>query len=94
MQRKQFKVLAPIEKADGGTWWMKCGNGFENKDFSINLHIDSLPTSGSQKGGLKLQIRELTPEEMREREEKRASYQMRHTAAAVPALAPQTAVPF
>ena len=80
-KKKMFKVISPIEKSDGGTWWMRCGIGYTNKDESLNLYIDSFPiTAGKDGKPLKLQVRELTEEEMRERSEKRASYSSRGTA--------------
>jgi hypothetical protein len=48
-----YKVICPIEKKDGkGTFWLRSGSAFENKDGSINVYLDVLPTNG------KLQIRE------------------------------------
>jgi hypothetical protein len=76
LQKQMFKVLAPIEKTDGTTWWMRCGNGFRNKDDSMNLHIYCLPTA-TKNGEIKLQIRELTEEDLRQSAEKRASYTSR-----------------
>lgn len=84
-KKKMFRVISPIDKADGGTWWMKCGIGYTNKDESLNLYIDSLPiTAGKDGKPLKLQVRELTEEEMRERSEKRASYSARGTVGRTP----------
>lgn len=74
LQKKMFKVIAPMKKHDGGTWWLRCGTGFENKDNSINVHIDALPV-GQEK--ITLQIRELTADELRERADRRASYNAR-----------------
>jgi hypothetical protein len=59
---KRFKVLCPIEKKDGGTYWMSVGSGFLNRDESINIYLDVLPAN------LKLQLREFTEEDLRERE--------------------------
>ena len=66
MQKRMFKVLSPIERKDGSTYWMRLGNAMTNKDESINIYLDALPTQP------KLQLRELTAEELREREERRA----------------------
>lgn len=78
MQKKVFKVLCPIERRDGtGVWWMKCGNAYGNKDESINIYIEAIPLAGLTKEGLKIQLRELTDEELRERAEKKASYSSR-----------------
>lgn len=78
MQKKVFKVLCPIERANGtGVWWMKCGSAYGNKDDSINIYIEAIPIAGLTKEGLKVQLRELTDEELRERAEKKASYSSR-----------------
>jgi hypothetical protein len=78
--KKPFKVISPVEKRDGGKWWMRCGIGYRNKDESINIYIDSLPiTAGKDGKPLTLQVREMTDEELRERSEKRAGYSSRGT---------------
>ena len=44
MQKRRFKVLSPISKADGtGTWWMRVGDAFTNKDDSINVYLNAVP---------------------------------------------------
>lgn len=76
--KKMFKILCPIEMKDGGTYWMRVGNGFENTDGSLNLHLIAMPVAGLAKNdGIKLQLREYTEAERRERAEKRAAYQPR-----------------
>lgn len=77
-QRKMFKILSPIEKPNGTKWWMFCGNAYENKDNSVNMYINALPV-GQKPGPLTLQLRELTEAELRERDQKRASYASRGT---------------
>ena len=74
MVKRQFKVISPIERKDGGKYWMRCGTAFVNKDNSINVYLDALPLVASkEQQGVTLQLRELTDEELRERAEKRAS---------------------
>jgi hypothetical protein len=51
---KMFKVLCPVERKDGATYWMRVGSAFPNKDHSINLYLDALPL-----GHNKLQLREM-----------------------------------
>jgi hypothetical protein len=46
------KVLCPVEKPGGKTVWLRSGNAFDNKDGSINIYLDVLPSNG------RLQIRE------------------------------------
>ena len=67
---KRFKVLAIMAKSDGtGEYFTRVGNAFENKDSSINVYMDLLPLGNKQ---VKLQIRELTEQDLREREAYRA----------------------
>lgn len=81
--RRMFKVISPIERRDGGgQYWLRCGNAYVNKDSSINVYIDALPMAG-QKDGIKLQLRELTEEELRERAERRGTPGTRGAAGSV-----------
>ena len=67
---KMYKVLIPIEGADGKTThWMKAGRAFTNKDESLNAYIDTLPVSVFAGKQIKLQIRELDAEDLRRRDE-------------------------
>lgn len=67
---KRFKVLAIMQKSDGtGEYFTRVGNAFENKDSSINVYMDLLPLGSKQ---VKLQIRELNEQDLREREASRA----------------------
>jgi len=67
LQKKTYKVLAAIPKRDGSHWWMKCGSAHTNKDDSINIYLDAVPRD------LKFQLRELDEEDLRRREQYRAS---------------------
>lgn len=82
MEKREYKVLAPIPKANGGEWFMHVGRAYENSDGSINLYIDAIPT-GSTGKGLKLQVRALDEEDLRRREAYRASAASRAPNAAV-----------
>jgi hypothetical protein len=66
LQKKSFKVLAAIPKRDGGTYWMRCGNGYTNKDESINVYLDAMPKE------MKFQLREFDEEDLRRREASRS----------------------
>ena len=55
---RMFKVLCPVERKDGATYWMRVGSAFPNKDQSINLYLDALPL-----GHNKLQLREMEDED-------------------------------
>ena len=79
LQKRMFKVISPMETRDGGKWWMRCGTAFTNKDDSINLYLNALPLQ-MKDGQVTLQIRELSEEELRQRDDKRASYGSRPSA--------------
>jgi hypothetical protein len=71
-------VLTPILKRDGqGSWFMKIGTAFTNKDDSINLYIDAIPVGVAPGKGMTLQIRELDENDLRQREASRSSYGQR-----------------
>jgi hypothetical protein len=57
VQKRSFKVLSPIEKRDGGKFWMRVGSAYVNKDDSINVYLDAMPKT------FELQLRELTEED-------------------------------
>jgi hypothetical protein len=54
---RMFKVISPIEKKTGGTYWMRVGTGFANKDQSVNVYLDAMPFNHT------LQIREMDEED-------------------------------
>jgi len=56
-EKRLFKVLCPLDGRDGKTHWAKVGIGFRNKDDSIGVVLDLLPTNK------KLYIREWTDED-------------------------------
>lgn len=85
MQKQMYKVLCPIERKDGGTWWMRVGTGFRNKDDSLNIYLDAMPTKLTH-----LQIRELDEEDLRRREAARQN----HLAAPAAGGTGPDAVPF
>ena len=96
LQKRMFKVICPIEGRDGGnTWWMRCGTGFTNKDESINLYLNALPLQ-IKDGQVKLQIRELTEEELKQRDDKRSSFGSRSVTAGSGSASPmvQDSIPF
>jgi hypothetical protein len=61
---RMFKVLAPIEKKGGGTYWLRVGSAFPNKDGSTNLYMDAWPSGTSR-----LQLREMTDEDFARKRE-------------------------
>lgn len=58
---KLYKVLSPIPKRDGGTYWMRVGTGFINKrdPTSINFTLDAVPKN------LEFTLKELTEDDLR-----------------------------
>ncbi len=62
-QKRTFKVFGLCPKASGnGSYFMRVGTGWLNRDNSINLKIDAFPKSGE------LQIREMDEEDLRKRD--------------------------
>lgn len=60
MEKKMMKVLSPVAGKDTTkTHWMRAGIAYENKDGSINVYLDLLPTNG------KLQLREFDESDRR-----------------------------
>jgi hypothetical protein len=62
VQKRMFKVITPIDKKDGGKYWMRVGSGFLNKDDSINIYLDAIPLGQKE---MTLQLREMTDEDFR-----------------------------
>jgi hypothetical protein len=63
MQKRMFKIITPIDKKDGGKYWMRLGTGFANKDDSINMYLDAIPFQVTK--DTVLQLREMTDEDFR-----------------------------
>ena len=54
---KMKTVYTVVERGEGKSFWNRIGTGFVNRDGSINLKLDALPTNGT------LQIRDWEPRE-------------------------------
>ncbi len=93
LQKKMYKVISPMETRDGGKWWMRCGSGFTNKDDSINVYLNALPLA-TKDGQVTLQIRELSEEDLRHRDEKRSSYGARPSGAGSASMPVKDSIPF
>ena len=66
MQRKMFKVITPIEKANGkDKYWMRLGTAFTNKDDSINVYLDAIPVNQKE---WTLQLREMDEEDFKKKD--------------------------
>ena len=76
MDERMFKVMCPVEKKDGRHVLDALWQRVPNKDDSINVYLDAT-AARSKPAGVKLQLRELTEEELRERAEKRSTYAAR-----------------
>jgi hypothetical protein len=55
MEQSKFKVAYVITERNDKTYWNRIGVAFTNKDGSINVKLDALPTGGT------LQIRDYEP---------------------------------
>ena len=53
------KTIYTMTERDGRTYWTRVGTGFVNKDGSITLRLEALPTNGT------LQVREWESPEQR-----------------------------
>ncbi len=83
-----FKVLSAIEKRDGGTFWMRVGSGFTNRDNSVNIYLDVIPKT------FQLQLRELDEEDLRKRDPQRAGENGLAPAAPASGGSPEASLPF
>lgn len=61
--KKNYKVVYTIVQRarDGRKFWLRIGAAFENRDGSLNVYMDAMPTNGQ------LQIRDWQPHEERAR---------------------------
>ena len=66
LQKRMFKVMTKVEKKGGGSYWMRLGSAYENKDASFNLYLDAMPKN------FELHMRELDEEDLRKRESNRS----------------------
>jgi hypothetical protein len=67
-QKKMYKVIHAVEKKGGGTYWMRVGSAFTNRDDSINIYLDAVPAPSGKSSRYEFQIRELNDEDLRRRE--------------------------
>ena len=59
-ESKRFQaVYTIIPKSEGKDFWLRIGNAFPNRDGSLSVFLDAMPTNG------KLQIRQYTPRDDR-----------------------------
>lgn len=85
MEKRTFKVMAPIARHDGGHWWMRCGTAYTNRDNSINIYLDAMPRD------MKFTLRELDEEDLRKRDAARAGDLAGAARTAAPPLIPTPA---
>ena len=57
MEQAQYKVAYVITERNDKQYWNRIGVAFTNKDGSINVKLDALPTGGT------LQLRDYEPRE-------------------------------
>lgn len=58
-QKSDKKSVYTVIERDGRSYWTRIGVGFTNRDGSLSLHLDALPTNA------KLQVREWESPEQR-----------------------------
>ena len=44
-KKKQKTVYSVLDRGTGRPYWMRVGIGWENKDGSINVRLDALPST-------------------------------------------------
>lgn len=54
-----MKQVLGVTERDGKSFWTRIGVGFENKDGSINLKLDFIPTNPDTT----IQVRDMPPRE-------------------------------
>lgn len=62
---KRFNVMTPRPKQDGGSWWHKVGNAFENDRGLVTVYLDSVPVPDQEKNN-KIVMMLFEPEENQE----------------------------
>jgi hypothetical protein len=74
MNGKMYKILVPIKGKDNETThWARLGSAFTNKDGSLNCYVDAIPVQAFGGKELMLQIRELSEEDLRRRDERKST---------------------
>lgn len=93
--KRMYKVISPIKRGDGSTYWMRVGTAHTNRDDSINIYLDALPLTRDGKDVM-IQLRELTEEDFRKASERRAAPDATHPVSTNPdhAAAASADVPF
>jgi hypothetical protein len=67
-QKKMFKVQSAIKKHNSeGSFWMRVGTAFVNKDGSINVYLDATPKT------MEFTLFEYDENDLRKREERDAN---------------------
>ena len=56
-KKTRLVVSTPCKRESGKTWWVEVGNAHMNKDGSMNIYLDALPTNGQ------LQVRKVEVKE-------------------------------
>ena len=85
-QKQMFKLLSPMKRKDGGTWWLRAGTGFRNQDNSINIFLDALPLQAG--GECRFQLRAYDEDDLRKADERRGDPAAGALAAASPPRSP------
>ena len=72
-QRKNYRVAYTIIERNARKRWVRIGAAFNNRDGSINVLLDAVPTNGT------IQLRDWTPEEAQRQEAQRQEPHAIHT---------------
>jgi hypothetical protein len=67
---KNYKAVYTIveRQRDAKKFWLRVGTAFENRDGSLNIYLDAVPTNGT------LQVRDPLPVEERDRKSPQTNF--------------------
>lgn len=68
--KKNYKAVYTIveRERDAKKFWLRVGTAFENRDGSLNIYLDAVPTNGT------LQVRDPLPVEERDRKSPQTTF--------------------
>lgn len=80
MKARMYKVMTPVERKDGSTFWMRVGTAFpaKNDSSAINVYLDAYPRDAKAM----LHVREMDEEDLQRSASRRGQ---RGDGASVPA---------
>lgn len=42
----RLDAMSPIARKNGGTYWLRVGTAFRNRDGSVTVYLDAFPANG------------------------------------------------